>query len=63
MINKDDKLTYDEAADIIGVPVSTLKLAVKKGHLSVIRYNSKVVRITAEALKEYERTRIDAKVC
>lgn len=51
----EDKMTYDEAADYLGVPVSTIRLAARNGQLKVIRYNRKVHRITAEALREYEK--------
>lgn len=54
MSNQDDKLTYAEAADRIGVSILTIKRAVTNGELVAIRYNAKVVRIRVSDLDKYE---------
>lgn len=54
---KDEKLTFDEASDRLGIPIHTLRQAAKTGELKVIRYNQRVIRVTIDALKEYENSR------
>jgi excisionase family DNA binding protein len=53
-MEKEPKLTYDEAADYLGLPINTIRLAVRRGQLKVIRYNKQVVRFTIKALDDYD---------
>lgn len=57
---QEEKLTYNEAADRIGVPVATIRAAAKRGDLIVIRHNATVVRIRLSDLLTYECGRIDS---
>lgn len=50
-----NKSHYDvgEVATRAGVSVKTVRRAITRGHLRVLRYNSRVIRVEEQALREW----------